>query len=170
MRLARRGELDAIVVAKLDRWGRSMRHLSAVLGELDDLRVRFASVSEAIDSSTPSGRLLRNVLGAIAEFEREAIVERTSSGLRAVARGGWWPGGPPPFGYRISREGDRSRLVIDEQESAVIELATSCLVDRRMTTWETAAELNALGHAPRRAPRWTHANLRRLLLDGRGLS
>lgn len=167
---AKRGELDAIVVAKLDRWGRSMRHLSAVLGDLDDLHVRFASVAEAIDSSTPSGRLLRNVLGAIAEFEREAIIERTSSGLRAVARGGWWPGGPPPYGYRVERDANRSRLVIDDREAATLRLAVDCIVDRRMTTWQTAAELNALGHVPRRSPRWNHHNLRRLLLDGRALS
>lgn len=167
---AKRGELDAIVVAKLDRWGRSMRHLSAVLGDLDDLHVRFASVAEAIDSSTASGRLLRNVLGAIAEFEREAIIERTSSGLRAVARGGWWPGGPPPYGYRVQRDANRSRLLIDDHEAAILRFAIECLVDRRMTTWQTAAELNALGHTPRRSPRWTHHNLRRLLLDGRALS
>lgn len=170
MRSARRGELDAIVVAKLDRWGRSMRNLSAVLGDLDDLHVRFASVAEAIDSSTPSGRLLRNVLGAIAEFEREAIIERTSSGLRAVARGGWWPGGPPPYGYRVEREANRSQLMIDDREAATLRFAVECIVDRRMTTWQTAAELNARGHVPRRSPRWTHHNLRRLLLDGRALS
>lgn len=170
MRSARGSELDAIVVAKLDRWGRSMRHLSAALGDLDDWRIRFASVAEAIDSSTPSGRLLRNVLGAIAEFEREAIIERTSSGLRAVARGGWWPGGPAPYGYRVEREGHRSRLVIDDNEAAVIRIAVECLVDRRMTTWQAAAELNVLGQHPRRSLRWTHHNLRRLLLDARGLS
>jgi DNA invertase Pin-like site-specific DNA recombinase len=170
MRSARSQDLDAIVVAKLDRWGRSMRHLSAALGDLDDWRIRFASVAEAIDSSTPSGRLLRNVLGAIAEFEREAIIERTSSGLRAVARGGWWPGGPAPYGYRVEREGNRSRLVIDDNEATVIRTAVECLVDRRMTTWQAAAELNILGHRPRRSLRWTHHNLRRLMLDARGLS
>ncbi len=57
MRSARGRELDAIVVAKLDRWGRSMRHLCDALGELDDVGVRFASVAEAVDSSTPAGRL-----------------------------------------------------------------------------------------------------------------
>src|SRR5262249_15175627 len=138
MRSARAGELDAIVVGKLDRWGRSMRHLCAALGDLDDWGIRFASVAEAIDSTTPSGGLLRNVLGAIAEFEREAIVERTSSGLRAVARGGWWPGGPPPYGYRVEGMENRSRLVIDEHEAAVVRAAVECLVDRRMTTWQTA--------------------------------
>jgi DNA invertase Pin-like site-specific DNA recombinase len=170
MRSARGRELDAIVVAKLDRWGRSMRHLCEALGGLDDVGVRFASVAEAIDSSTPSGRLLRNVLGAIAEFERDVIIERTSSGMRAVARGGYWPGGPPPYGYRVERDGNRARLVTDETEAAAIRAAVDCLVDRRMTTWQTAVELNVLGLRPRRAPRWTHHNLRRLLLDAKGLS
>jgi DNA invertase Pin-like site-specific DNA recombinase len=170
MRSARGRELDAIVVAKLDRWGRSMRHLCDALGELDDVGVRFASVAEAVDSSTPAGRLLRNVLGAIAEFERDVIIERTSSGMRAVARGGFWPGGPPPYGYRVERDGNRARLVVDETEATALRSAVDCLVDRRMTTWQTAVELNVLGHRPRRAPRWTHYNLRRLLLDSKGLS
>ena len=170
MRTAQARELDAVVVAKLDRWGRSMRHLCAALGDLDDWGIRFASVGEAIDSSTPSGRLLRNVLGAIAEFEREAIVERTSSGLRAVARGGWWPGGPPPYGYRVEREGSRARLVVDDAEASVLRMAVDCLVDRRMTTWQTAAELNVLGRPPRRAQGWNHQNLRTLLLNAKGLS
>ncbi|MFP5317189.1 MAG: recombinase family protein [Acidimicrobiia bacterium] len=170
MRSARSREVDAIVVAKLDRWGRSMRHLCSALGDLDDWQIRFASVAEAIDSSTASGRLLRNVLGAIAEFEREAIVERTSSGLRAVARGGWWPGGPPPYGYRVEKSANRARLVIHEDEATVIRAAVEFLVDRRMTTWQAAQELNALALHPRRSPRWTHHNLRRQLLDAKGLS
>lgn len=167
---AHRGELDAIVVAKLDRWGRSMRHLAAALGALDDLGIRFASVTEAIDSSTASGRLLRNVLGAIAEFEREAIIERTSSGLRAVARGGWWPGGPAPYGYRIQREGNRSRLVVDDDEAKMLRHAIECLVDKRLSSWQTAVELNVLGYTPRRSPRWSHNNLRSVLKSAVGLS
>ncbi len=170
LQCAHRHELDAIVVAKLDRWGRSMRHLTAALGDLDDLGIRFASVGEAIDSSTPSGRLLRNVLGAIAEFEREAIIERTTSGLRAVARGGSWPGGPAPYGYRIEREGNRSRLTIDDSEATMIRHAIECLVDKQLSTWQTALELNALGLTPRRSPRWTHNNLRTMLLNAVGLS
>lgn len=170
MRSARRQEVDVIVVAKLDRWGRSMRHLTAALGELDELGVRFTSVAEAIDSTSISGRLLRNILGSIAEFERETIIDRTSSGLRSVAREGWWPGGPPPYGYTVEKVGARSRLVVNEREASVIRFAYDGLVRRQLSTWRVADELNALGDMPRRAARWTHGNLRRLLLDAKGLS
>jgi DNA invertase Pin-like site-specific DNA recombinase len=93
----RRREIDVVVVARLDRFGRSLRHLSATLGELDDLGVQFLSVHEAFDSLGPAGRLQRNILSSVAQYEREQMLERSKSGLRAKAQAGWWPGGPPPF-------------------------------------------------------------------------
>lgn len=64
---ARGGDIDAIVVFALDRWGRSMRNLLVTLDELDTLGVTFASVRESIDSSTATGRLMRNIIGSLAE-------------------------------------------------------------------------------------------------------
>jgi DNA invertase Pin-like site-specific DNA recombinase len=81
LRLVRSGGADTIVVAKLDRLGRSMRHLVVLLGELDDRGVRLVSVAEGFDSQTPSGRLQRNILGSFAEFEREQ--SRSGRGLQA---------------------------------------------------------------------------------------
>jgi len=101
--LCQAGAVDVVVVAKLDRLGRSMRHLSDLIGRLDDWKVQLVSVAESFDSGTPSGRLQRSMLGSFAEFEREQIIERTSAGLRATARAGNWPGGPPPYGYRLDR-------------------------------------------------------------------
>ena len=86
----RTGAVDAVVVAKLDRIGRSMRHLAALLGELDDRGVKLVSVSEAFDSSTPAGRLQRNMLGSFAEFERELIRDRMVAGRDATVRRGKW--------------------------------------------------------------------------------
>jgi site-specific DNA recombinase len=100
-------ELDVVVVSRLDRFGRSLRHLSAMLGELDDLGVQFVSVHEAFDSVAPAGRLQRNILSSVAEFEREQLLQRSRAGLHAKARAGWWPGGPPPFGCRARRPGPR---------------------------------------------------------------
>jgi len=109
----RRQEIDAVLVAKLDRFGRSNRHLAAALGELDDLGIAFVSVAESLDSSTPSGRFLRTLLCGAAEFERDMIMERTTAGLRARARAGEWPGGPPPFGYTLGAAASgRRRLAL----------------------------------------------------------
>ena len=99
----RAGVVSVVVVAGLDRLGRSVRHLLSLLGEWDDVGVGFVSVAEGFDSTAPEGRLLRGVLGAFAEFEREQIVERAGpagrrwpgrGGGRAGCRplGGGWPG------------------------------------------------------------------------------
>jgi len=104
MSAARSGSLDAIVVAKLDRLGRSLRHLSNLFAELDDLGVAVVSVAESFESSTPTGRLMRNQLSSFAEFERDRITERMVEGLRRTAEDGFWPGGPAPYGYRLAAD------------------------------------------------------------------
>lgn len=86
---------DLLVVAKLDRAGRSLKNLLALMTLLQERGVGFRSLAEAIDTTTASGRLLLHVLGAIAEFERNIMVERTHAGLAAArARGN--VGGRPP--------------------------------------------------------------------------
>ena len=88
MRDARGRHLGAVVVWRLDRLGRSLRHLIVTLEELDRLGVTFVSLGEGIDLSTPSGRLQMAILAAISQFERERIVERVKAGLaRAKAQG-----------------------------------------------------------------------------------
>ena len=86
LREARKG--DVIVVMKLDRLGRSLKHLIDVMGELEKRGVGLKSVSEGIDTTTSGGKLVFHIFGAIAEFERTLIIERTQAGLQAArARG-----------------------------------------------------------------------------------
>jgi DNA invertase Pin-like site-specific DNA recombinase len=85
---AHRRKFDLIAVWKIDRFGRSLRHLVNALADLDSLGVAFVSLRDNIDLSTPSGRLMFQVIGAMSEFERSLIQERVRAGLRnAVARG-----------------------------------------------------------------------------------
>jgi DNA invertase Pin-like site-specific DNA recombinase len=85
---AHRRKFDLIAVWKVDRFGRSLKHLVNALADLDSLGVAFVSLRDNIDLSTPSGRLMFQVIGAMAEFERSLIQERVRAGLRnAVARG-----------------------------------------------------------------------------------
>ena len=79
---------DTVVVWRLDRLGRSLKHLIETVGALEARGVAFVSLTEAIDTSTPGGRLIFHVFGALAEFERDLIRERTLAGLAAArARG-----------------------------------------------------------------------------------
>src|ERR1700730_11440352 len=81
-------KFDAVLVWKLDRFGRSLRHLVNALAELEALGLTFISLRDNLDLSTPSGRLMFQIIGAMAEFERSLIQERVKAGLRnAKAKG-----------------------------------------------------------------------------------
>ena len=83
---ARKG--DSIVVWRLDRLGRSLKHLIETVGELEEQGIGFRSLQESIDTTTSGGRLIFHIFGALAEFERNLIRERTIAGLEAArARG-----------------------------------------------------------------------------------
>jgi DNA invertase Pin-like site-specific DNA recombinase len=81
---ARRRRFDVLVCWRLDRLGRSLRHLVTLLGDLHDLGIGFISLGEGIDLGTPAGRLQLHILAALAEFERSRIQERVRAGLARV--------------------------------------------------------------------------------------
>lgn len=85
---------DTLVVWKLDRAGRSLKHLIELLNALQARGVEFLSLTEKIDTATPGGKLIFHMMGALAEFERDLIRERTQAGL-AAARARGRKGGRP---------------------------------------------------------------------------
>ncbi len=86
---AHRRQFDAVVVWKLDRLGRSLSHLIRLVEQLASLGVDLVSLGDAgLDSTGPSGRLIFHVIGAVAEFERDLIRERTRAGVAAARRRG----------------------------------------------------------------------------------
>ncbi|OSZ08682.1 DNA invertase [Klebsiella variicola] len=79
---------DSLVVWKLDRLERSVRDLISLVSELQDKGIHFRSLTDSIDTSTPAGRFFFHVMSALAEMERELIVERTRAGLAAAREQG----------------------------------------------------------------------------------
>jgi DNA invertase Pin-like site-specific DNA recombinase len=79
---AHQRKFDVVLVWKLDRFGRSLKHLISSIAELDAYRVAFVSLRDNFDLSTPSGRLMFQLIGAMAEFEHGLIRERVTAGLR----------------------------------------------------------------------------------------
>ena len=95
LRDARRRRFDVVVCWRLDRLGRSLKHLVTLLDELQALGVAFVSLQEGIDATTPAGKLQMHILAAIAQFERERIAERVKAGLARVKNQGRPLGRPP---------------------------------------------------------------------------
>ncbi len=77
---------DTLVVWKLDRLGRSVKNLITLVGDLNSKGIHFKSLTDVIDTSTPSGRFFFHVMASLAEMERELIVERTKAGLEAAKK------------------------------------------------------------------------------------
>ena len=79
---------DTLVVWKLDRLGRSMKHLVETVADLGNRGIGFRSLTEGVDTTTTGGTLVFHLFGALAQFERDLIIERTQAGLRAAATRG----------------------------------------------------------------------------------
>ncbi len=110
---------DAVVVWRLDRLGRSLRHLIETVSELQRRGVAFLSLTEKIDTSTPGGKLVFHLFGALAEFERDLIRERTAAGL-AAARARGRVGGRPTVWTEAKLRTARAMHVSGEHDVATI--------------------------------------------------
>ena len=85
---ARQGKIDVVLVWRFDRFGRSTSHLLNALSEFRALSVDFVSLNEALDTSTPTGKVLFTVIAAVAEFERNIICERVRAGVKKAQAAG----------------------------------------------------------------------------------
>jgi putative DNA-invertase from lambdoid prophage Rac len=81
MAAAKQRRFDAVLVWKLDRLGRSLKHLISALGEFESLGISFISLRDSFDLTTPAGRLMFNMVASLAEFERDLIRERVKAGI-----------------------------------------------------------------------------------------
>ncbi|MGD9950009.1 MAG: recombinase family protein [Desulfobulbus sp.] len=131
---------DVFVVWKIDRLGRSLTHLISIVNELREKQVAFRSLTENMDTSTPSGELFFHVFGALAQYERALIQERVVAGLSAARQRG--------------RIGGRPRAIVGEKLDAIIVALDSGMSKaavcrnfgvKRTTLIETLARVNWIG-------------------------
>lgn len=117
---------DIVVVWKLDRLARSLQHILFLIEELKRRNIRIISLSEGVDTDTPTGKFFLSITGAFAELERNLIVERTQAGLQAARE----------RGVKLGR-----REGIPEERKVIMEAACNLYRDSEMTTPDICASL-----------------------------
>ncbi len=144
---------DTLVVWRLDRLGRSLRHLIDTVNALDERQVGFRSLRESIDTTTPGGRLVFHLFGALAQFEREIIRDRTVAGLTAARARGRVGGRPSKLSAEQRRQ---ARRMYDARDLTVEQIAQVLGVSRttiyRTLEQDGAATSSVLALAPVKAP------------------
>ena len=111
-------KIDIILAYKIDRLTRSPKDFYQLIEFFEQHKVDFISITERFDTSTPAGRLLRNIMLTFAQFERELVSERTRDKLLERAKKGFWHGGITPYGYKR----ENKRLVVNKKEAEIIRL------------------------------------------------
>ena len=119
------GEVDCVVVYKVDRLSRSLLDFTRMLSVFEKHQVSFVAVTQQFNTSTSLGRLTLNILLSFAQFERELISERTRDKMSAARRKGKWVGGCPVLGYDVDPGG--GRLVVNEEEAEQVRPSLLCL-------------------------------------------
>ena len=158
------GEVEVVLVAKLDRLGRSLLHLLGLIEHLTALGVRVISASDMIDTKTPAGRMMLGLLGAFAEFERERLTERSVDGAYRRVLAGGFVGSIPPFGYRPVPDPTGAVgvvLDIDPPQAACIRAMYRLLVRDRVPLTRAITDLNRVGHRSATGKPWTKNTLSR---------
>jgi site-specific DNA recombinase len=142
LRAVERGELDCVVVYKVDRLSRSLLDFARMLGVFEKHKVSFVAVTQQFNTSTSLGRLTLNILLSFAQFERELIGERTRDKMSAARRKGKWVGGCPVLGYDVDPGG--GGLVVNEEEAKQVR-AIFALFEKYRSALLTLAEIERRG-------------------------
>ena len=136
------GELDCVVVYKVDRLSRSLLDFTRMLSVFEKHKVSFVAVTQQFNTSTSLGRLTLNILLSFAQFERELIGERTRDKMSAARRKGKWVGGCPVLGYDVDPGG--GRLTVNEQEAEQVR-SIFALFEKHRSAILTLAEIERRG-------------------------
>ncbi len=158
---ARAGELDVLLVYRIDRISRSIVGLMAIVEELDAAGVALRSATEPIDTHGPVGRMLLQLLGIFAEFERSLLIDRITKGFERKAARGEWLTGPGPFGYRLDTP--TKTLVAEPDEAALVRTIFAAYADERLGATALANRLNDAGQRNRGGRLWSNQTILRVV-------
>ncbi len=153
------GKVEAVIVAKLDRLTRSVKDLCELLELFEKRKVALISVAESLDTGSAAGRLVITIMGAVSQWEREAIGERTRDALRHKRSQGRRVGNIA-FGSRLAKDGDH--LEADPAEQAAL-AEIRRLRDKGLTLRGIAAALNHREYRTRRGTPWRLESVARVV-------
>jgi site-specific DNA recombinase len=154
------GEISKVMVTKLDRMSRRLLDLLTLIDTFQERQVSFISISESFDTNTPSGRLTLQVLGAVAEFERERIRERVFENMLYAAQQGKWLT-QSPYGYRL----EDKVLTIYEPEAEVVRRVYDYYVNKGQGFYSIAKQLNEQGIPSRKNKEWSIRSIKLMLTN-----
>ena len=140
---------DTLVVWRLDRLGRTLKHLISLITDLNEQHIGFMSLQEHIDTTTSGGKLIFHIFGALAEFEREVIRERTNAGLQAArARGRF--GGRPTIQARDPKKIVLARKLHKDENMPVQEICDQLHIGKSTLYRYLKGERSVASAAPQR--------------------
>ena len=158
---ARAGAFDVLLVYRIDRLTRSIVGLMTIVEELDAAGVALRSATEPIDTHGPVGRMLLQLLGIFAEFERSLLIDRITKGFERKAARGEWLGGPGPYGYVL--DSATKTLVPEPHEAAMVQAIFAKYVEERYGATALANWLNDTGQRSRYDRLWSNQTVLRVL-------
>lgn len=155
--VSRRAEFSAVIVPKLSRFGRSLKHLAQLFDTFDRDGIALIFLDMNIDSSTSQGRLLRHIMAAFAEYESDVKADYARANYRhAMQQGRTW--GQPPYGYRA----EDKRYYIIEDQAQIVRAVYECYIEGASLT-RIASDLNAADLFGRRGGMWRTKHIGRIL-------
>ncbi|OEF99158.1 resolvase [Vulcanibacillus modesticaldus] len=154
------GIITKVMVTKLDRLSRKLLDLLTIIDLFQEYDVSFVSISESFDTNTPPGRLTLQILGAVAEFERERIRERVYENMYHAAKQGKWLT-QSPYGYQL----EDKQLVVYEPEAKIVNLVYKMYADDGLGYYAIAKYLNNKGIPSKQNKEWTIRSIKRMLTN-----
>lgn len=123
-------EGDTLVVWRLDRLGRSLKHLIETITTLNNRKIGFKSITENIDTTTSGGKLVFHIFGALAEFERDTIKERTKAGLKATRSRGRLGGRPKAKTLNTLKKVTLAQSLYNDKSNTIDEICKALNISR----------------------------------------